>query len=181
MQPALTDTRISWNQLVKDATSDADADAAQAAQAEAATTTHGANSLLSYISPKAVAAKAKATIAPAVCQAPWTVPPIFSGEQFTIFAVFDSEDDAAEAAATALEAISVTSQTPDGPLTLELPITVCSGGSTLIHALAARATIQDLEDGKSSYFHRDGKVPTPLDVKAEIVRLGTAHGQSKLP
>ena len=194
MQPALTDTSVSWDPLVKAAAAKADADAAEhAAEAAAAAAEQAAAmkpSLLSYISPKAAATKAKAraaaaaaVVAPAVRQAPWTVPPIFSGGQFTVFAIFDSSDDAAEAAVTALETISVTSKTPDGPLTVELPITMCSSGSssggTLIHALAARAAIQDLDDGRSSYLHREGPLgvrPTPLEVKAEIVRLGTLHG-----
>jgi hypothetical protein len=130
-------------------------------------------SLLAYKSPAVAAVQSP----PGVRQAPFNVPPIFSGEQFTVYAVFD---DAAAAAAAASGHVVVTSQTPDGPLQLALPVTVCddagvTGGIGLLHTLAGRAMIQDLEDGKS-YLHDTGRHPNPGEVKAEIVRLGTTYG-----
>jgi hypothetical protein len=121
-------------------------------------------SLLAHVSP----AIAKAKAVPTVQQAPWIVPPIFSGEKFAVFAT---------GLADAVTSVTLTAQTPDGPLTVTLPATWVEGNT--IHTLAARAQIRDLERG-TSWLHniRPDGVARALgagEAQAAVVRVALAH------
>jgi len=73
--------------------------------------------------------------------------------------------------------VTVKGTTPDGPVELAIPVTAAKPGA-LIHTLAARKLIQDLEENKSyipdALGKADEKPPQSL-VKEQIVRLGKKY------
>eukprot|EP00294_Goniomonas_avonlea_P013028 CAMPEP_0114548258 /NCGR_PEP_ID=MMETSP0114-20121206/4886_1 /TAXON_ID=31324 /ORGANISM="Goniomonas sp, Strain m" /LENGTH=678 /DNA_ID=CAMNT_0001732837 /DNA_START=15 /DNA_END=2048 /DNA_ORIENTATION=- len=103
-----------------------------------------------------------------VTQAPHTLPPVFSGTRFTAFALLAPD-------APLPREVTVTAQSPDGPLVVTLPVEAAEVyHGDVVHRLAARTLIRDLEEG-ASHLHRAGaRMPTDSEVKAEVVRLGVA-------
>jgi hypothetical protein len=94
-------------------------------------------SLLGYIAPgKAMA----------VTQAPRFVPPIFSGSRFLMYFMLPL-------GSRLPTSVLVRAKTADGPLQLHLdigPNNTLPEGGTVVHTLAARARVQDLQDGRGS-------------------------------
>eukprot|EP01096_Ripella_sp_DP13-Kostka_P016334 TRINITY_DN792_c0_g1_i12.p1 TRINITY_DN792_c0_g1~~TRINITY_DN792_c0_g1_i12.p1 ORF type:complete len:1013 (+),score=527.60 TRINITY_DN792_c0_g1_i12:72-3041(+) len=97
-------------------------------------------------------------------QAPFKVPPIYSGTRFTVFALLRPDKLPSH--------ITVTAQSPDGPLTLVMEVERHAGN--MVQKLAARALIRDLEDG-TSWFHEPHANQSPSAIKSEIIRLGTKY------
>ena len=103
--------------------------------------------------------------------APFTAPPVFSGSRYLAFCLVAP-------GASAPSAVHVTAETPAGKLDVHVPVehAVSSHPRGIIHPMAARALIRDLEDG-SSWLHAAAR-PTDVTadkVKAEITRLAIAH------
>jgi hypothetical protein len=162
MQPSLTGTTLAWT--MGDGVDGGDGGPIERDSAPPAAPTGVFGSLLAYVSP----AVAKAKAAPTVQQAPWIVPPIFSGERLAVFATGLADE---------VTSVTLTAQTPDGPLTVTLPATWVEGNT--IHTLAAREQIRDLERG-TSWLHniRPGGVARALEAgeaKAAVVQLALAH------
>ena len=106
-----------------------------------------------------------------VLPAPFTAPPVFSGSRYLTFCVV-------EPGTTTPTAVHVTAETPAGKLDVLVPVehAVSSHSHGVIHPMAARALIRDLEDC-SSWLHAEAR-PTDVTadkVKAEITRLAISH------
>eukprot|EP00736_Rhodelphis_marinus_P014420 Rmarinus@m.19688 len=106
-----------------------------------------------------------------VIQAPFSAPPVYDSRPFTAFAFFRESW-------TVPSKVTVTAESPDGPLTLEVAVDGMGAAGAvqgkLVHVLAARALIQDLDHG-TSYLHKLGPVNADTQ-KNEIVKLGTLFG-----
>ncbi|CAB5192247.1 unnamed protein product [Rhizophagus irregularis] len=82
---------------------------------------------------------------------------------------------AAEALELLLRSISEDSTSQDGPMKLDIPLDPVTLQGSIIHRLAARKLIQDLDD-KTSFLHKNPKnvgknIPDSL-VKDNIIKLG---------
>jgi len=118
-------------------------------------------SLLSYTSPSA---KEQPVI---IKQAPFIIPPIFDRNHFRVYCIFTGDK--------LPTSVTVIAESPDGPLTVELPVNennIIKGD--LIHTLAARRLVRDLEEG-TSYLHSDNPYPNPSLIKDEVIRLGKKY------
>ncbi|KAJ3417413.1 hypothetical protein HDV05_004878 [Chytridiales sp. JEL 0842] len=112
-----------------------------------------------------------------VQQAPMTIPNFFPGARFTAYAIL------AKSVPIPKE-VTISAVSPDGPVKLTVPVTE-AGEGTLIHTLAARKLIRDIEDDdsclKHSLFNKttgqkiDGPIPSAIS-KKETVRLGMHYG-----
>eukprot|EP01102_Stenamoeba_stenopodia_P005493 TRINITY_DN1620_c0_g1_i1.p1 TRINITY_DN1620_c0_g1~~TRINITY_DN1620_c0_g1_i1.p1 ORF type:complete len:951 (-),score=170.99 TRINITY_DN1620_c0_g1_i1:160-3012(-) len=99
-----------------------------------------------------------------IYQAPYNVPPIFSGKRFIVYAFLHP---------TAIpQQIVVNADSPDGPLNLTLRIERTSGAT--VQRLAARSLIRDLEEG-TSHLHSQTLRPEESKVKQEIISLGVKY------
>jgi len=122
-------------------------------------------SLLNYTSP-AVANPPK--IISTLQQAPHKIPPIYDQTHFRVYSIFKCE--------TLPTKVVITAVSPDGVMNAELPIDsskIIQG--KLLHTLAARTLIRDLEED-SSYLHIGNATPPAGVVQDEIIRLGTTYG-----
>jgi len=91
--------------------------------------------LLGYMKPKA----GGDGMPPVFGQAPLAVPPVYDGARMLVYRLFDAEENPT--------AVRVTAETPDGPLTVTLPVEEESRvDGDFVHQLAARKRIQDLEE-----------------------------------
>eukprot|EP01046_Picozoa_sp_COSAG06_P029025 COSAG06_NODE_2658_length_6481_cov_157.286901_7_plen_746_part_01 len=163
MQPSLTETQLEWG-LAPTASvraAGAGADDWLMVSDKKKEESAGGGSLLSYTSPMVTATRTR----PESLQAPQMVPQIFSGERFAVF-VLDADPN--------IEDVVITSNTPDGPLSVKLPVSARCTGSVM-QTLAGREAIADLEHG-TSWLTRDGRTPGPDEARSEIVKLGTALG-----
>eukprot|EP00053_Salpingoeca_punica_P017619 m.170225 g.170225 ORF g.170225 m.170225 type:complete len:908 (+) comp17248_c0_seq19:138-2861(+) len=119
-------------------------------------------SLLNYVSPRPTQA------GKLFVQAPHNVPPVFSGSRFLIYCLLPA------GVAPPTKAV-VHAHTPDGVLAVELvPTPADFFEGKVLHTLAARELIRDLEEGRS-FMHKDGAAAHESAVKAEIVRLGVTY------
>eukprot|EP00027_Filamoeba_sp_ATCC50430_P002059 CAMPEP_0168544036 /NCGR_PEP_ID=MMETSP0413-20121227/2210_1 /TAXON_ID=136452 /ORGANISM="Filamoeba nolandi, Strain NC-AS-23-1" /LENGTH=600 /DNA_ID=CAMNT_0008574039 /DNA_START=272 /DNA_END=2071 /DNA_ORIENTATION=+ len=106
-------------------------------------------------------------------QAPFEFPPLFSGRRVLIYALFASHIPMPQS-------VKVTAQSPDGPLSIELPLDQFKYSGNQIHTLAARSLIRDLEEG-SSYLHKAaknmvfGSASIESTVKNTIISLGKKY------
>jgi len=122
-------------------------------------------SLLGYVSPAASAPPQPKVV---VRQAPYVVPPVFDSHHFLIYAMYSENKPPST--------VKITAQSPDGPLVVELPVDVSKTiHGKLIHTLAARAMIRDLEEGRSWMTKELGYGADSPNVRAEVVRLGTQY------
>ena len=143
LQPSLAEVKVAWDGVAED-----DVAAGQKPEAETKQT-----------SPKAEKKKLSA-----FSQAPAQIPPIYDGTRLLAFKLFKPESGIPKT-------VKITAQTPDGPLSVEIPIDVNSFiNGDLVHQLAARKRIQDLEEmiveeGPESEI-------TKKDVEDAIVELG---------
>ena len=122
-----------------------------------------------YVSPNA----AKPASAPSR-QAPFITPPVFDHERFVSYCLIGKGEDLPAT-------VKISAKSPEGPLNVELPLCkeqIIKG--KLIHTLAARTLIRDLEDG-TSFLHlkKDGSKASTTNlagkVREEIIRLGIDH------
>merc|ERR1712110_1397688 len=86
---------------------------------------------------------------------------LFDGSRMLAFKIFENDET--------LENVTITAQAPDGPLSVSISIGdecfLTSG--KLVHQMAARRQIQELEDGNSEYI--------PEDVKEQISDLALKY------
>jgi hypothetical protein len=86
---------------------------------------------------------------------------LFDGSRMLAFKIFENDET--------LENVTITAQAPDGPLSVSISIDdecfLTSG--KLVHQMAARRQIQELEDGNSEYI--------PEDVKEQISDLALKY------
>ncbi len=132
LQPFLSDVRVDWGGAEVMNLSEASPAAPVVAKPAAVK-----GSLMGH---RAVSSKPELKIRelPAcMLQAPFKVPPIYSGTRFTVFALLRPDRLPSQ--------ITVTAQSPDGPVTLVMEVERHSGN--MVQKLAARALIRDLEDG----------------------------------
>ncbi|CAG8529990.1 13054_t:CDS:2 [Ambispora leptoticha] len=101
------------------------------------------------------------------CQAPNSIPAIYSGVRVLVY-VFLAKNVKPK------NVITLSAQSLDGPIKLEVKVDPVTLQGSKIHTLAARKLIQDLEEG-TSYLHVDSnrkdKVSDDL-VKEQIINLG---------
>lgn len=104
--------------------------------------------------------------APRPPQAPFEIPTIYSGTRFTVFARLNLPDP------NSITHLTVSAISPDGPLTLSVPVERHSGN--ILKKMAARAMISDLEHGTSA-LHAKLSGSLDANVRLEIIRLATKH------
>jgi len=95
-------------------------------------------------------------------QAPLKIPPIYDGSRLLVYHLFS------EKVKNVPKSVTITANTPDGPLSVDLPISnSCIIGGNFVHQLAARKRIQDLEE----MIHDEDKE----DIENAIVQLGIKY------
>jgi len=93
--------------------------------------------------------------------APLKIPPIYDGSRLLVYHLFS------EKVKTIPKSVTITANTPDGPLSVDLTISnSCFIGGNFVHQLAARKRIQDLEE----MIHDDKE-----DIENAIVQLGIKY------
>ncbi|KAJ3098515.1 hypothetical protein HDU96_011055 [Phlyctochytrium bullatum] len=123
--------------------------------------------------PKPVKKEVQELDVAAVQQAPFVVPPLWPGMRFTVYAILASHIPLPSE-------ITLTAESPDGPLRLTLHVPATPRPGTLLHTLAARKLLQDLTDGRSHLESRKsqlgitGPLPSSL-VQRETVRTALAY------
>ncbi|TPX65971.1 hypothetical protein SpCBS45565_g04775 [Spizellomyces sp. 'palustris'] len=106
--------------------------------------------------------------------APFRIPPLFPGFRFVTYAILAPTIQIPSK-------VLLTGSTPDGPVELEVPVVRLSsaGDTPMVHILAARKLIQDLEEGRSwigPFLEKKGFVVVPESViKQEVARLGVHY------
>ncbi|KNC99654.1 uncharacterized protein SPPG_05035 [Spizellomyces punctatus DAOM BR117] len=106
--------------------------------------------------------------------APFQIPPLFPGFRFVTYAILAPTIQIPSK-------VLLTGSTPDGPVELEVPVVrlSSSGDTPMVHTLAARKLIQDLEEGRSwigPFLEKKGFVAVPDSmIKQEVVRLGVHY------
>ena len=105
-----------------------------------------------------------------VSQAPYRVPPVFSGGRVLIYGFLDD---------LGAGQVRLTAATPQGPVSFQLELDSSrSQPGELIARLAARTQIRDLEEGASALHDRTGSLQSRDQAKTvtrEIVRLGVTY------
>ncbi|QIW98025.1 hypothetical protein AMS68_003543 [Peltaster fructicola] len=116
---------------------------------------------------------------PSVLQAPSRIPPLFPYNRTNLYFILDPNAPQKEVVSVTLRA-----RAPSGPLELTIPVYVSTPG-TIVHQLAARKTVQELEEGRG--WIQEGKTDDGWEVKKkyesrldelverEAVRLGEAY------
>ena len=151
MQPSLSEVQVTWTGVAEDV-----AAADQEPEVETKRT------LLGFMKPKPKKAEKKKLSA--FGQAPAQIPPIYDGTRLLAFRLFKPDSGIPKS-------VKITAQTPDGPLSVEIPIDEKSLiNGDFVHQLAARKRIQDLEEmvveeGSESEI-------TKKDVEDAVVELG---------
>ncbi|GKT79713.1 von Willebrand domain-containing protein [Colletotrichum tofieldiae] len=116
---------------------------------------------------------------PKVLQAPFQIPPLFPYSRTTVYLLLSPDRELKNKTPESLVLRGTSSQ---GPLELQIPITILQEKAETIHQLAARKAVKELEEGRGWIFHvksKDGqslkeKHPGrfPSMVEREAVRLG---------
>lgn len=149
MQPSLSDVTVVWNGV------NSDVETSSEPQLEMKPT------LLGYKKPKSESnPNSKLS---AFAQAPGRIPPIYDGTRLLVYRLFEPKSGTPNS-------VTITAQTPDGPLSVEIPVgekTFLTGN--FVHQLAARKRIQDLEE--MIIDESEGHV-TKQDVENAVVELG---------
>ena len=114
---------------------------------------------------------------PKILQSPYRIPPLFPFSRTTVYLLMSESTIQRNPVSVVLNGTSA-----EGPLELEIPINILPEKSTIIHTLAARKAVQDLEEGRGwIYEAKDQKgtliskrYPSRMEeiVKQEAVRLG---------
>ena len=161
IQPALTDISIDWGFVVEE-----EASISPASQVPKRPVVSG--SLIGHRSKNSTPVPTPRKLPACYCQAPFNIPPIFSGTRFIAYAFLRKTKGA-----PAPRHITITAQSPDGPLSIELEVEEHSGN--LVQKLTARSLIRDLEEGSSWLHSANQNSVNNSQIKAEIVRLGTTY------
>ncbi|GAB0138965.1 hypothetical protein EsDP_00007184 [Epichloe bromicola] len=117
---------------------------------------------------------------PRYLQTPFDIPALFPFIRTTVYVMLADSTPSREP-----KSVLLTGTCSEGPLRLEIPITKLSSKGTMIHQLAARKAVQELEEQRGWLFHaknRSGKLlkdefEDRFDrlVKREAVRMGIKH------
>ena len=107
-------------------------------------------------------------ISPAIHQAPFKLPVVCPGVRFTVYAILSPTTPLPTE--VVLRGIS-----PDGPVELRVKIESVVDSETMLHSLAARAVVRDLEEA-SSPFHALRKMLTPHEAD-KLQHLGVSVAQ----
>ncbi|KAK2042004.1 vault protein inter-alpha-trypsin [Colletotrichum somersetense] len=116
---------------------------------------------------------------PKVLRAPFQIPPLYPFSRTTVYLILSPDRELKDKVPKSL---ILRGTSPQGPLELQVPITVLQDKAETIHQLAARKAVKELEEGRGWIFHakaKDGqslkdKHPGrfPAMVEREAVRLG---------
>ncbi|GBB97529.1 hypothetical protein RclHR1_00300008 [Rhizophagus clarus] len=103
-----------------------------------------------------------------VQQVPYFIPSIYPGVRFIVYCIFEKDIEPCKV-------ITLKATSQDGPMKLDIPLDPVTLQGSILHRLAARKLIQDLNDGKS-FLHKNPKnasknIPESL-VKERIIKLG---------
>jgi uncharacterized protein YegL len=165
LQPALTNLRVDWG----GSSPAASTPAPSAPKTGFATMAPKIGSLLGHrIDEKLPPHASVAARNDLVYQAPFILPPVYSNKRFICYAYLHPSVN--------VDKITLTAESPDGPLDVILPIERTTG--LTIHRLAARALIRDLEEGSSHLHYGSSIRPAEEVVKKEIVELGVKFNLS---
>ena len=159
LQPSLTDISIDWGFIMEEEPIIIDVNNASKRPVVS-------GSLIGHRSVNSSPMPKPCHVPSLFCQTPYQIPPIFSGTRFIAYAFLKKGAQSLPSPRT----ITITAQSPDGPLSLQLEIEEHIGN--LVQKLAARSLIRDLEEG-SSWLHATNANNSVI--KNEIVRLGTTY------
>lgn len=113
---------------------------------------------------------------PKMLQAPHQIPPLYAFSRTAIYLIMSPDCTQKTPASVVLRATS-----PQGPLELEIPVSILPQAGTTIHQLAARKAVQELEEGRGwlvSATENGKKLKDKYEgrfsdmVEREAVRLG---------
>ncbi|KAF5547879.1 hypothetical protein FMEXI_4975 [Fusarium mexicanum] len=117
---------------------------------------------------------------PRYLQTPGTIPPLFPFNRTTVYVLLSDDTPSQQPKSVILRGTS-----SHGPLELEIPVTVVAEKDSVIHQLAARKEVKELEEGRGWLKHAkdsDGKLLTEKYdghfsdmVEREAVRLGVKY------
>ncbi|CAI6084885.1 unnamed protein product [Clonostachys chloroleuca] len=118
---------------------------------------------------------------PTYLQSPYQIPPLFPFHRSNVYVLLSESSPSKVAKSVVLRGTS-----RHGPLELEIPITVLPENGEMIHQLAARNAVKELEEGRGWIFHaKDSKTGKLLKtqhdgrfsdlVEREAVRLGVTY------
>jgi hypothetical protein len=161
LQPALTNIRVDWGANPVNPTPIPASSRPTTPSAGFATMAPKIGSLLGHRVNQNAPEASLAARNDLVYQAPFVLPPVFSNKRFICYAYLHPSVNVTQ--------ITLTADSPDGPLNVTLPIEQTSG--LTIHRLAARGLIRDLEEG-SSHLHFGTVRASEEKVKKEIIDLG---------
>ncbi|KAJ5016244.1 von Willebrand factor A domain-containing protein 5A [Colletotrichum sp. SAR 10_99] len=116
---------------------------------------------------------------PKILQAPFRIPPLYPYSRTSVYLLLSPERAMRNRTPSSVVLRGTSSQ---GPLELEIPITILAEKAETIHQLAARKAVKELEEGRGWIFHAKGKDGKELQkshpgrfpamVEREAVRLG---------
>ncbi|KAI8800014.1 von Willebrand factor type A domain-containing protein, partial [Cladochytrium replicatum] len=181
LTPPMADCKVDWGLVETDASEDFE-------MVDAEEETAAAKKVMSLFSENQVTGmdldrEAELTLPiPHVQIAPHRIPVLFPGMRFATFAIVSD-------GIPPPTSVRITGKSTDGPVELTVPATTFSAkvGSVskygLVHTLAARKLIQDLDehrsylhDSSTNPFAKKFPGPVPADVvRREIVRIGTTY------
>jgi len=101
-------------------------------------------------------------------QTPFCPPPVIDGMHFLVYAIYGKENELPPQ-------VVILADSPTGPLRMEIPVEperTITGN--LLHTMAARSMIRDLEEGRS-WLQQTGYSRSSTEVRNEVVRLGTTY------
>ncbi|PKC09377.1 hypothetical protein RhiirA5_398758 [Rhizophagus irregularis] len=103
-----------------------------------------------------------------VQQVPYFIPPIYPDVRFIVYCILEKNIEPCKV-------ITLKATSQDGPMKFDIPLDPVTLQGSIIHRLAARKLIQDLDD-KTSFLHKNPKnvgknIPDSL-VKDNIIKLG---------
>jgi len=152
LQPSLAVVKVTWTGIADD--DEATAGPEQEPEVETKPT------LLGFMKPSPKIAKKLSSFG----QAPNQIPPIYDGTRLLAFRLFSPESGVPRS-------VKIEAQTPDGPLSVEIPVDEKSFlNGDFVHKLAARKRIQDLEE--MIIEESPESTITKKDVEDAIVALG---------
>ncbi|EFQ35773.1 vault protein inter-alpha-trypsin [Colletotrichum graminicola] len=116
---------------------------------------------------------------PKLLQSPFQIPPLYPLSRTTVYLILSPDRELKDKTP---QFLILRGTSPQGPLELQIPITILQDKAETIHQLAARKAVKELEEGRGWIFHakaKDGqslkdKHPGrfPTMVEREAVRLG---------
>ena len=131
LQPSISEVKVVWNGV------DAEEETLEEVKEPEI---EMQRTLLGYMKPKQVKI-AERKVLKLEGQAPIKIRPIYDGSRLLVYRLFSATETEVP------KSVTVTATTPDGPLSVELPIEKSSFISgNFVHQLAARKRIQDLEE-----------------------------------